>query len=120
MSVSYLGSWETSTTDLGLTTVLNHLETARKFANDLTTFRRNAEIVLAGAKHDDLVNDTFRTEFQLKFLWGSRGANVDPFERRAKFEQVLAVMSEKCEPPAIAATPPLSPTAAQAAVATAV
>jgi len=47
---------------------------------------------------DPLVLDLFRTEFQLKFLWGSRGAAVDGAERHAKFDQVLSLMSEKCEP----------------------
>nr|CAD7589526.1 unnamed protein product [Timema genevievae] len=94
---SSLGPWE-STPDLGLGTLYAHLETARKFGESLQTFRRNAEIVLGEAKVDDLLTDTFRTEFHLKFLWGSRGAGVSPQDRHAKFEQVLSVMSEKCEP----------------------
>ena len=39
----------------------------------------------------------FRTEFHLKFLWGSRGSKVNAHERYAKFQQVLDVMSQKCE-----------------------
>lgn len=73
-------------------------------------YRRNAEIVLADAKLDDLLVDAFRTEFHLKFLWGSRGANVSSNDRHAKFLQVLSAMSEKCEPSFIQspcqATPP--------------
>ncbi|XP_047000876.1 breast cancer anti-estrogen resistance protein 3 homolog [Schistocerca americana] len=94
-------SWETSTADLGLGTLLAHMEAARKFAESVPMFRRNAEIALgSAAKQDELLTDMFRTEFHLKFLWGSRGASVAADERRAKFEQVLAVMSDKCEPPA--------------------
>lgn len=53
--------------------------------------------------------DAFHTEFHLKFLWGSRGASVTAEERHAKFEQVLTVMSEKCEP--LQPSTPASPAA---------
>lgn len=86
-----------STSDFGLTTAFAHLEAGRKFASALPTFRRNAEIVLGDSKVDELLLDMFRTEFHLKFLWGSRGASVCSEERHAKFDQVLTVMSEKCE-----------------------
>lgn len=75
-----------------------HLEAGRRFASALASFRRNAEIVLGDSKVDTLLLDLFRTEFQLKFLWGSRGAVADASERHAKFDQVLTLMSEKCEP----------------------
>lgn len=56
---------------------------------------------------DDLLLDMFRTEFHLKFLWGSRGASVSANDRHSKFEQVLTVMSEKCEaPPETTPAPP--------------
>lgn len=90
-----------STSDFGLTTVFAHLEAGRKFASMLPSFRRNSEIVLGDSKVDELILDMFRTEFHLKFLWGSRGANVCTDERHAKFDQVLTVMSEKCEPPEV-------------------
>ncbi|XP_075214377.1 breast cancer anti-estrogen resistance protein 3 homolog isoform X2 [Lycorma delicatula] len=111
-----LTSWETSTSDFGLTTLFSHLETARKFGDSIQTFRRNAEIVLGDSKVDDLLLDMFCTEFHLKFLWGSRGATVSPDERHSKFEQVLTVMSEKCEPPTpheIIKTPSPSPSPSQ-------
>lgn len=95
---SCLGPWE-STADFGLGTLFAHMESARKFGESLAMFRRNAEIVLGDSKVDELLMDAFHTEFHLKFLWGSRGACVAPEERHAKFEQVLTVMSEKCEPP---------------------
>jgi hypothetical protein len=90
--------WESSSPDLGLGTLFEHLQTARKFAETASMFRRNAEIVLGEAKLDDLLVDAFRTEFHLKFLWGSRGATVISSDRHAKFLQVLTAMSEKCEP----------------------
>ncbi|XP_034231464.1 LOW QUALITY PROTEIN: breast cancer anti-estrogen resistance protein 3 homolog [Thrips palmi] len=94
-----IAPWESSTSDFGLGTMWAHLEAARRFGDSMPTFRRNSEIVLSDSKVDDLLLDAFRTEFHLKFLWGSRGASVDAEERHAKFDQVLTVMSEKCEPP---------------------
>ncbi|KAJ9579702.1 hypothetical protein L9F63_004628, partial [Diploptera punctata] len=94
MIMSCLGPWE-STADFGLGTLFAHMEAARKFGESLPMFRRNAEIVLGDSKVDELLLDAFRTEFHLKFLWGSRGACVAAEERHAKFEQVLTVMSEK-------------------------
>ena len=94
---SSIGHWETSTPDLGLSTLYAHLSSTRQFCKSLPTFRRNAEIVLADSKVDDVLLDMFRTEFHLKFLWGSRGATVVADERHSKFERVLNVMSEKCE-----------------------
>ena len=94
-----ISPWESSTSDFGLGTLWAHLEACRRFGDSLPTFKRNSEIVLGDSKVDDLLLDAFRTEFHLKFLWGSRGATVHAEERHAKFDQVLTVMSEKCEPP---------------------
>ncbi|XP_067001303.1 breast cancer anti-estrogen resistance protein 3 homolog isoform X2 [Anabrus simplex] len=99
MKTTCLGVWEASTADFGLGTLFAHLESAREFGESLPMFRRNAEIVLGDAKVDDLLLDVFRTEFHLKFLWGSRGASVAAEDRHVKFDQVLSVMSDKCEPP---------------------
>jgi len=105
--------WESSN-DQGILTLFEHLQTARKFADHQTTYRRNAEIVVGESKTDDLLMDAFRTEFHLKFLWGSRGAGVATAHRHAKFLQVVSAMSEKCEPsglqsPACTPTIPNSP-----------
>lgn len=89
--------WENSSSDLGLSALHTHLENARQYCQSLPTFKRNSEIVLSDSKIDDLLLDMFRAEFHLKFLWGSRGASVSSSERYSKFEQVLNVMSEKCE-----------------------
>lgn len=50
LEVSCLGSWESSTSDFGLGTLFAHLETSRKFGDSLSSFRRNAEIVLGDSK----------------------------------------------------------------------
>ncbi|XP_050294522.1 breast cancer anti-estrogen resistance protein 3 homolog isoform X2 [Anthonomus grandis grandis] len=92
---SCLSFWESNTQDFGLTTLLNHLQAARKYMDTQQMYQRNAEIVLGEARTDELTLDMFRTEFHLKFLWGSRGALASAPERHSKFEQVLTVMAEK-------------------------
>lgn len=90
-----VGLWEVNTQDFGLSTLLNHMEAARKYLELSPTYQRNAEIVLGEARMDELTLDMFKTEFLLKFLWGSRGAFAPANERHLKFEQVLTVMAEK-------------------------
>ncbi|KZC12965.1 Breast cancer anti-estrogen resistance protein 3 [Dufourea novaeangliae] len=96
LTAAILSPWENSAPDCGLSIVWSHLETARKMAENLPLFRRNAEIVLEGSRSDELLSDAFRTEFHIKFLWGSRGATVAPEERHLKFTQVLDAMYDKC------------------------
>ena len=96
LAAAILSPWENSAPDCGLSIVWSHLESARKMAESLPLFRRNAEIVLEGSRSDELLSDAFRTEFHIKFLWGSRGATVAPEERHLKFTQVLDAMFDKC------------------------
>ncbi|XP_029173541.1 breast cancer anti-estrogen resistance protein 3 isoform X1 [Nylanderia fulva] len=96
LAAAILSSWENSASDCGLSIVWSHLEAARKLAENLPLFRRNAEIALEGCRSDELLSDAFRTEFHIKFLWGSRGATVAPEERHLKFTQVLDAMYDKC------------------------
>lgn len=96
LAAAILSPWENSAPDCGLSIVWSHLEAARKLAESLPLFRRNAEIALEGCRSDELLSDAFRTEFHIKFLWGSRGATVAPEERHLKFSQVLDAMFDKC------------------------
>lgn len=96
LAAAILSPWENSAPDCGLSIVWSHLEAARKLAESLPLFRRNAEIALEGCRSDELLSDAFRTEFHIKFLWGSRGATVAPEERHLKFTQVLDAMYDKC------------------------
>ncbi|XP_033334685.1 breast cancer anti-estrogen resistance protein 3 homolog isoform X3 [Megalopta genalis] len=96
LTAAILSPWENSAPDCGLSIVWSHLETARKMAENLPLFRRNAEIALEGSRSDELLSDAFRTEFHIKFLWGSRGSTVAPEERHLKFTQVLDAMFDKC------------------------
>lgn len=43
--------------------------------------------------------EIFRTDFQLRLLWGSRGAAVNQAERYDKFNLILTALSRKLEPP---------------------
>ncbi|GFT75537.1 breast cancer anti-estrogen resistance protein 3 homolog [Nephila pilipes] len=90
--------WEQTAADYGLQLLLTHLEIGRAITQQWPMYKRNSEIVLEHVKYDDLMLDMFRTEFQMKFLWGSKGCYVAAKERYSKFSQVLDVMSERCEP----------------------
>lgn len=48
--------------------------------------------------NDDML-EILRTDFQLRLLWGSRGAAVDQTERYDKFKLILTALSRKLEPP---------------------
>lgn len=96
LTAAVLSPWENSASDCGLSIVWSHLEAARKLAESLPLYRRNAEIVLEGCRSDELLSDAFRTEFHIKFLWGSRGTTVALEERHLKFAQVLDAMYDKC------------------------
>ncbi|XP_030768424.1 breast cancer anti-estrogen resistance protein 3 homolog isoform X2 [Sitophilus oryzae] len=95
LTQSCLSPWESNTQDFGLSTLLNHLQASRKYTDLHHTYQRNAEIVLNEARLDELTLDMFKTEFHLKFLWGSRGAFASAQDRHSKFEQVLTVLYEK-------------------------
>jgi hypothetical protein len=47
------------------------------------------------------MSDILRTEFQIRLLWGSRGAQVNQTERYEKFNQILTALSRKLEPPSV-------------------
>ncbi|KAG1659581.1 Breast cancer anti-estrogen resistance protein 3 [Nymphon striatum] len=89
--------WEEPGIDYGLHLLFRHLDTGRNFVKHINTFKRNREIVVDKAKYDQAISDMFCTEFQLKFLWGSKGATVAAQDRYSKFQQVLNVMSNRCE-----------------------
>ncbi|KAJ3599727.1 hypothetical protein NHX12_033683 [Muraenolepis orangiensis] len=77
--------WETS--DQGCDIMLRHLEAARGFQCD-----------------EDLL-EVFKTDFQQRLLWGSRGATVNQSDRYSKFTLILTALSRKLEPPPTTHTP---------------
>lgn len=55
--------------------------------------------VVAGFQGRAEVLEIFSTDFQMRLLWGSRGAEEKQALRYAKFDQVLTALSNKLEPP---------------------
>ncbi|KAG8132677.1 hypothetical protein E2320_010512 [Naja naja] len=88
--------WEN--TDQSCDIMLKHLATARLIAQNAEQYSANAERILAGFQPDDAMNEIFKTEFQMRLLWGSKGAQVNQNERYEKFNQILTALSRKLEP----------------------
>jgi len=84
--------------DFGLDLLASHMDLIRSWSLNLPVYLRNSRKALQEVQFDEVLMDVFRTEFHAKFLWGSRGASADRDQRHNKFEQVLKVFSEKCEP----------------------
>ncbi|NXM77844.1 BCAR3 protein, partial [Serilophus lunatus] len=91
--------WESS--DPSGEIMLKHLATARVIAQNTETYRQTAERLLEGFQPDEELSEIFKTEFQMRLLWGSKGAQVNQSERYEKFNQILTALSRKLEPPAV-------------------
>ncbi|KAL8178288.1 UNVERIFIED_CONTAM: Breast cancer anti-estrogen resistance protein 3 [Gekko kuhli] len=89
--------WEN--TDQSCEIMLQHLATARSIAQNANLYSANAERILQGFQPDDELSEVFKTEFQMRLLWGSKGAQVNQSERYEKFNQILTALSRKLEPP---------------------
>ncbi|XP_039928759.1 breast cancer anti-estrogen resistance protein 3 isoform X2 [Hirundo rustica] len=91
--------WESS--DQSGEIMLRHLGTARLMAQHAETFRLTAERLLQGFQPDEELSEIFKTEFQMRLLWGSKGAQVNQSERYEKFSRILTALSRKLEPPPV-------------------
>ncbi|NWS04770.1 BCAR3 protein, partial [Motacilla alba] len=91
--------WESS--DQSGEIMLRHLGTARLIAQHAETFRLTAEQLLQGFQPDEELSEIFKTEFQMRLLWGSKGAQVNQSERYEKFSRILTALSRKLEPPPV-------------------
>uniref|UniRef100_UPI0037E80FDD SH2 domain containing 3Cb isoform X2 n=1 Tax=Semicossyphus pulcher TaxID=241346 RepID=UPI0037E80FDD len=89
--------WET--VEAGVDVVMFHLGAARTIAQLGGIYRSNAESKLQGFQEQPEVLELFLTDFQMRLLWGSRGAEESQILRYAKFDQVLTALSNKLEPP---------------------
>ncbi|KAK1155761.1 SH2 domain-containing protein 3C [Acipenser oxyrinchus oxyrinchus] len=85
--------------DAGVDVVMSHLEAARTIAHHGGIYHTNAETKLQGFQARAEVLEVFCTEFQMRLLWGSRGAEGSQGERYEKFDKVLTALSNKLEPP---------------------
>uniref|UniRef100_A0A3Q2XUB3 BCAR3 adaptor protein, NSP family member n=1 Tax=Hippocampus comes TaxID=109280 RepID=A0A3Q2XUB3_HIPCM len=88
--------WETS--DQGCDIMLRHLEAAREVAHDARSYTENAQRIMHGFQCDEDLLEVFKTDFQLRLLWGSRGASVNQSDRYSKFNLILTALSRKLEP----------------------
>ncbi|KAM6264048.1 breast cancer anti-estrogen resistance protein 3 isoform 1-T4 [Spheniscus humboldti] len=91
--------WESS--DQSCEIMLKHLATARRIAQDAEMYSLTAERMLEGFQPDEEMSEIFKTEFQMRLLWGSKGAQVNQNERYEKFSQILTALSRKLEPPPV-------------------
>ncbi|XP_031590697.1 SH2 domain containing 3Cb isoform X2 [Oreochromis aureus] len=89
--------WET--VEVGVEVVMFHLGAARTIAQLGGIYRANAESKLQGFREQAEVLELFLTDFQMRLLWGSRGAEEKQALRYSKFDQVLTALSNKLEPP---------------------
>lgn len=89
-------SWESL--ESGMDSVLCHLNSARTIARHGETYCFNAKAKLQGFHEQPDVLEVFFTEFQMRLLWGSRGAEASPEERYEKFDKVLTALSNRLEP----------------------
>ncbi|XP_036377867.1 breast cancer anti-estrogen resistance protein 3 isoform X3 [Megalops cyprinoides] len=89
--------WENN--DQGCEIMLRHLEAARMMAHHADVYRAKAVRILQDFQPDEDMLEIFKTDFQLRLLWGSRGAAVNQTERYEKFKLILTALSRKLEPP---------------------
>ncbi|KAG9261823.1 SH2 domain-containing protein 3C isoform X2 [Astyanax mexicanus] len=97
--VSLEGSESWESLDAGMDSVLGHLDAARTIACHGETFCDNAKTKLQGLQEQPDLQEIFLTEFQMRLLWGSRGAEESREERYEKFDKVLTALSNRLEPP---------------------
>ncbi|XP_032089090.1 SH2 domain-containing protein 3C [Thamnophis elegans] len=84
--------------DNSVEVVMAHLDAARMVAHHGGLYHTNAEVKLQGFQPQAELLEVFSTEFQLRLLWGSRGAESSQSERYEKFNKVLTALSHKLEP----------------------
>ncbi|XP_051525682.1 breast cancer anti-estrogen resistance protein 3 homolog isoform X2 [Myxocyprinus asiaticus] len=92
-----MDAWENS--DQGCEIMFRHLEGARAVARNADTYTCNAQRILNDFQPNGDMMEILRTDFQLRLLWGSRGATVNQTERYDKFKLILTALSRKLEPP---------------------
>ncbi|NWX92818.1 SH2D3 protein, partial [Nothoprocta ornata] len=88
--------WEQA--ESGVEVLMAHLEAARTVAQHGGLYHTNAAGKLQGFQGKAELLEIFSTEFQLRLLWGSRGAESGQAERYEKFDKVLTALSHKLEP----------------------
>jgi len=77
--------------------MLIHLDMARVITAQTGMYRVVGKSRMHDLEPDNEKLEMFRTEFHLRFLWGSKGAGVNRTERHNKFTMLLKAYSEKLE-----------------------
>uniref|UniRef100_A0A1A8I4H1 SH2 domain containing 3Cb n=3 Tax=Nothobranchius kuhntae TaxID=321403 RepID=A0A1A8I4H1_NOTKU len=93
-----MGPWECG--EVNVDAVMFHLGAARTIAQLGGIYRSNAESKLQGFQEQSEIRELFLTDFQMRLLWGSKGAEENQTFRFSKFHQVLTTLSNRLEPPA--------------------
>ncbi|XP_051776845.1 breast cancer anti-estrogen resistance protein 3 homolog isoform X1 [Erpetoichthys calabaricus] len=78
--------------------LLRTLARARLLTVNADQFGSQVQKLLADYELNEKLLEVFKTEFALKFFWGSKGAEADQKVRHEKFDQILTVLSRKLEP----------------------
>ncbi|XP_057687361.1 SH2 domain containing 3Cb isoform X2 [Corythoichthys intestinalis] len=85
--------------DVDLDVLMFQLEAARNTAQLGAVYAANARSKLQDFQEQADISEVFCTDFQMRLLWGSRGAVESQVRRYAKFNQVLTALSNRLEPP---------------------
>ncbi|XP_074654999.1 breast cancer anti-estrogen resistance protein 3 homolog [Tubulanus polymorphus] len=96
--VMSLTPWEQSDPHCGVDIILAHLDTARIICEQSELYKVKANICMSKFSPDVDLTEMSSCAFQMRLLFGSRGAHAPPGERYQKFQQVVALLSERCEP----------------------
>jgi len=82
-----------------LDVALAHMDLARLVAAESRLYSSTAQAMMASHDRvDAALMDMIGTMTHMRLLWGARGVGVQRHDRLAKFDQVLAALSEKAEP----------------------
>ncbi|XP_019740208.1 SH2 domain containing 3Cb isoform X2 [Hippocampus comes] len=92
-------AWETAEAGADIEVLMFHLGAARKHAQLGAVYGANARSKLQDFQERADFSEVFCTDFQIRLLWGSRGAAESRVRRYAKFNQVLTALSNRLEPP---------------------
>ncbi|XP_061672247.1 SH2 domain containing 3Cb isoform X2 [Syngnathoides biaculeatus] len=97
--------WETAEAGGDVDVLMFHLAAARSAAQLGAIYAANTRNKLQDFQEQSDISEVFCTEFQMRLLWGSRGAAESQVRRYAKFNQVLTALSNRLEPPLCSAKP---------------
>nr|CAB3225199.1 breast cancer anti-estrogen resistance protein 3-like [Phallusia mammillata] len=87
--------WWQNLPDDSFDSLMAQLMAARTVLTSLSKFRTNAKSKLHDFETIPKLEEIFATEFHLRLLWGSKGAEVERTERYQKFDRVITLMAKR-------------------------